>query len=168
MNTFIEKNRPWLKLYCLIARIIGWGILILASAGAIYQILAGNIPSGSHTNYYRQLVVKSVIFNGVLPGILVLGIAQFIRYLFESEYKPGHILQNGDKILYLYAFLLMGGAVWQLFIFNMMVFGLNFKVMIPAMFSSLVLTVPKILILVGLAQALRRIMPVIEESKTLV
>jgi len=178
MNTFIENNKPWLKLYCTTARIVGWGILIIAGAGTIFQILGMNILFGNHSSAYRFLFVKSVLFQGVLPGILVLGIAQFIRYLFESEYKPGHILRYGDKILYLFAFLLMVGVVWQhliisgnvmqLDIFLMMNTGLNFEGMLPAMLTSLVLTVPKILILVGLAQVVKRIMPVIEESKTLV
>ncbi len=179
MNTFIENNRPWLKFYCTTARIIGWGILIMAGAGTIFQILVMNILFGNYSSAYRFLFVKSVLFQGVLPGILVLGIAQFIRYLFESEYKPGHILRYGDKILYLFAFLLMVGVVWQhliisgnvmqLDIFLMMNnIGLYFKKMLLALFASLVLTVPKVLILIGLAQVVKRIMPVIEESKTLV
>jgi hypothetical protein len=157
MNTFIENNKPWLKFYCTTARIIGWGILIMAGAGTIFQILAMS----------------------VLPGILVLGIAQFIRYLFESEYKPGHILRYGDKILYLFAFLLMVGVVWQHLIISgnvmqldifliMNNIGLYFKGMILPMLASLVIAVPKVLILVGLAQVVKRIMPVIEESKTLI
>ena len=36
------------------------------------------------------------------------------------------------------------------------------------MLATLVLTVPKVLILIGLAQVVKRILPVIEESKTLV
>ncbi|MHC4111879.1 MAG: hypothetical protein ACYSUY_12450 [Planctomycetota bacterium] len=175
MNTFIENNRPWLKFYCTTARIIGWGIFIMAGAGTIFQILVMNILFGNHSSAYRFFFVKSVLFQGVLPGILVLGIAQFIRYLFESEYKPGQILRYGDKILYLYAFLLMVAVVWQHLIISGNVMQLdiflimnNFKGMIPAMLASLVLAVPKILILVGLGQTIRRIMPVIEESKTLV
>jgi len=168
MNTFIEKNKPWLKLYCTTARIVGWGILIIAAAGTIFQILAMNILFGDHTIPYRLSVVKSVLFDGVLPGIIVLGIAQFIRYLFESEYKPGYILRHGDKILYLYAFLLMVGGVWQLLMVGMGMISTGITRMLPAMLASLVLTVPKILILVGLAQVVKRIMPVIEESKTLV
>ena len=168
MNTFIEKNRPWLKFYCTTARIIGWVILIMAGAGGISQILAMNFLFGDYTIPYRLFVVKSVLFDGVLTGILVLGIAQFIRYLFECEYKPGYILRNGDKILYLYAFLLIAGGLWQLLLISMMDFGLNFKAMIPAMLVSLIHPVPKVLIIVGLAQVVKRILPVIEESKTLV
>jgi hypothetical protein len=179
MNEFIENNRPWLKFYCTTARIIGWGLFIMAGAGTIFQILAMNILFGNHSSAFRFLFIKSVLFQGVLPGILVLGIAQFIRYLFESEYKPGHILRNADKILYLFAFLLMVGVVWQHLIISgnvmqldifliMNNIGLYFKGMILPMLATLVLTVPKVLILVGLAQVIKRIMPVIEESKTLV
>ena len=179
MNTFLENNRPWLKIYCSLARIIGWGILIIAGAGTIYQILVMNILFGNHSPAYRFLFVKSVLFQGILPGILVLGIAQFIRYLFESEYKPGYILRYGDKILYLFAFLLIVGVVWQHLIISgnvmqrdifliMNNIGHNFKTTLPAMLASLVLTIPKVLILVGLAQVVKRFLPVIEESKTLV
>jgi hypothetical protein len=180
MNTFIENNRPWLKFYCTTARIIGWGILIIAAAGTIFQILAMNILFGNHSSAYRFLFVKSVLFQGLFPGIIVLGIAQFIRYLFETEYQPGHILRYADKILYLFAFLLMVGVVWQHLIISgnviqldifliMNNIGLYFKEqMIPAMLASLVIAVPKILILVGLAKVVKRIMPVIEESKTLI
>ena len=179
MNKFLENNKPWLKMYCSLARFIGWGILIITGAGTIFQILVMNILFGNYSSAYRFFFVKSVLFQGVLPGILVLGIAQFIRYLFEKEYKPGHILCYGDKILYLFAFLLIIGVVWQHLIISgnvmqrdifliMTSIGRNFKVILPAMLASLVLTVPKILILVGLAQVVKRILPVIEESKTLV
>ncbi|MHC4693184.1 MAG: hypothetical protein ACYS67_10625 [Planctomycetota bacterium] len=178
MNTFIENNKSWLKFYCTTARIIGWGILIMAGAGTIFQILAMNILFGNYSPAYRFLFVKSVLFQGLLPGIFVLGIAQFIRYLFESEHKPGFLLRYGETILYLFAFLLMAVVVWQHLIisgnvmqsdiFLVMNIGLNFKAMLPSMLASLVLTVPKILILVGLAQVVNRILPVIEESKTLV
>ncbi len=168
MNTFIENNKPLIKIYCIAARIIGWGILILAGTGVIIQILAGDILYGKYAANYRPLFVKSVLFDGVLPGILILGISQFIRYLFESEYKPGFLLRHGDKILYLYAFLLMAGVVWHYLILSMMEMGINFTRMIPAVLASLVLIVPKILILIGLAQVVKRILPVIEESKTLV
>ena len=167
MNTFIENNKPWLKLYCTTARIVGWGILIIAGAGTIFQILVTNILFGDHTIPYRLSVVKSVLFDGVLPGIIVLGIAQFIRYLFESEYKQGYILRHGDKILYLYASLLIAGGVWQFLIVNINMMSIGITRML-LMLASMVLTVPKVLILVGLAQVVKRIMPVIEESKTLI
>jgi hypothetical protein len=64
--------------------------------------------------------------------------------------------------------LIISGNVMQSDIFLVMNIGLNFKAMLPSMLASLVLAVPKILILIGLAQVVKRILPVIEESKTLV
>jgi hypothetical protein len=168
MNQFIEKNKGLLRFYCIAARIIGWGTLILAGTGVIIQILVMNILFGDHTIPYRLSVVKSVLFDGVLPSIIVLGIAQFIRYLLESEYKPGYILRHGDEILYLYAFLMFVGGVWQLLMVGMGMISTGITRMLLPMLASLVLTVPKILILIGLAQVVKRIMPVIEESKILV
>jgi hypothetical protein len=167
MNEFIEKNKSWLTFYCTTARIVGWAILILAAIIAAIGILSGNFLFGNLPQS-RLIFIQPLIFTGVLPGVLILGIAQFIRYSFESRYKPGFLLRHGDKILYLYAFLLMAGVVWQHLIVSMMRIGFNFTSMIPVILASLILTVPKVLILVGLAQVVKRILPVIEESKTLV
>jgi hypothetical protein len=62
----------------------------------------------------------------------------------------------------------MAGVVWHYMILSTIEMGINFTRMLPAVLASLVLAVPKILILIGLAQVVKRILPVIEESKTLV
>jgi len=101
-------------------------------------------------------------------GLVVLGIGQFIRHLFETESKPGWILRHAEKILYLYAalnILFAGYAVRTTYIawreFPM-------KVALSNGFLYLVPPLAQALLLIGLAQIVRRIMPVIKESKTLV
>ncbi len=161
MNEFIDKNKGLLKFYCVAARIIGWVLLITAGIRTV-EILSG------YSSFSIPFFMPIIIFTRILIGLVVLGVAQFIRYLFETEYKPGWILRHGEKILYLYAalrviritFILFGDAkrmgdsiyysLWESLVAN----GL------PVVASAL--------ILVGLAQILRRVMPIIEESKTLV
>ena len=161
MNTFIEKNKGLLKFYCIAARIIGWVLLITAGNQTV-STLSG------HSNFSIPFVMPITIFIHILIGLVVLGVAQFIRYLFETEYKPGWILRYGEKILYLYAVLRVIRIVFLFFVdartmgdsIHYSPWGFLVANGLPVVASAL--------ILVGLAQILRRVMPIIEESKTLV
>jgi len=161
MNEFIEKNRRLLKIYCIAARIIGW-VLLITSGTWIVKTLSGY----SHSSMPFFMPISTFIH--ILVGLVVLGVAQFIRYLFETEYKPGWILRHGEKILYLYAALRV--------IRITVLFFVNAKRMGDSIYYSPwgfivangLPVVAGALIMVGLAQILRRVMPMIEESKTLV
>ena len=161
MNEFIEKNRRLLKFYCVAARIIGWMLLITAGTWTV-SILSGYSRSS------MPFITSTTIFIRVLVGLVVLGVAQFIRYLFDREYQAGWILRHGEKILYLYAALRVIRIAFLFFV--------DAKRMGDSIYYSpwgfLVLNglpvVAGALILVGLAQILRRVMPIIEESKSLV
>jgi len=161
MNEFIEKNKWLLQTYCVATQIIGWVLLSTAGIWAIIILLE---YSRSSTPFITWLS----IFIRILFGLVVLGVAQFIRYLFEAEYKPGWILRHGEKILYLSV------ALWV--IRTPFLFFLDAKRMGDSVYYSpwgflIVNGVPLVagaLIIFGLAQILRLILPVIEESKTLV
>ena len=161
MNEFIAKNRRLLKIYCVAARIIGWVLLITASTWTV-STLSG------YSSFSIPFVMPITIFIRILVGLVVLCVAQFIRYLFETEYKPGSILRHGEKILYLYAALRV--------IRITLLFFADAKSMGDSIYYSpwgfivanVLPVVASALILVGLAQILPRVMPIIEESKTLV
>ena len=175
MNEFIEKNRALLKFYCITARIFGW---VLICGGTIWFLLfvlvtlAVNDAAGSigwpHTSENFLYASKSFVFEFVLLGLVALLVAQLIRYMLESEYTPGYILRFGDKILYVYAALLIVQYTLLYYILNRELLS----TLKPGHFILIKpLVVPlaaKILILVGLGQILRRLLNVIEESKTLV
>jgi len=165
MNEFIEKNRRLLHFYCVASRAIGWALLIVPGVAAVVHLLSGTLMEGRYRLYPMFIFVRVLILNTMFLGLVVLGVAQFIRYLFERQYQPSLILRNADKILYLYAFLMVVGFVLEFF----------FRATIPTgsslllyLFGWMLPTVAKVLILVGLGQILRRLLPVIEESKTLV
>ena len=175
MNEFIEKNKRLLKFYYTAARILGW---VLLCGGTIWFLmfvlltLAVDYAAGEigWPNTLDNLVysTSSFVFEFVMLGLVALLVAQLIRYMLESEYIPGCILRFGDKILYIYAAFLIVQITLVHYILN------------PEMLSKLKpghfifikpLIVPlatKVLILVGLGQILRRILNVLEESKTLV
>ena len=166
MNEFIEKNKGLLKFYCVAAQIIGWVLVILSAMPAL---LIPYIISGVFHEYPDDILpllgaLLEILFGRLPLGVIVLGVAQLIRYVSESEYQPGWLLRNGTRILYLFAVLMLVGPV------------IRYCFILPAMepvdiFSTemhLLADVSKMLILIGLGNILKRVMPVIEESKTLV
>lgn len=175
MIEFIEENRALLKFYRIAARIFGW---VLICGGTIWfllfvlAILAVSDAAGTigwpHTSKNFVYASTSFISQFVLPGLIALLIAQLIRYMLESEYTPSWILRFGDKVLYVYAALLIGHNVLLYYFLHASLLG-NQSIGHLLLVQPLVVPLAaKILILVGLAQILRRLMPVIEESKTLV
>jgi hypothetical protein len=168
MSEFIENNKRMLQIYYFVALIIGWALIAVSPLGTIVAF------SGNESLIENALVIlyilQGITLNPLILGLLLLGTAQFIRCVAETEYKPGWILQNGSTVLYAAAFIvIMSCLVNYLYLvfsfsensFQILKFFLSF-------ITSLIPALAKVLILVGLGKILRRILPVIEESKTLV
>ena len=167
MNEFTEKNRRLLHFYCETLRTIASVILILSFFVVFgMTILAvitefGYWPSLKHFNMVITTWLPSYL-KGIIFWIGILGLPQFIRYLVERDYKPGWILRHGDMFFYLYALLTILETFW--------VYMTNYHP--PSLsdmgFITVFSIVVKVMALVGLGRILRHLMPVIEESKTLV
>ncbi len=171
MNEIIEKNRRLLRFCCDALRSIGQVVLILGllSVCAITTlVLLSKFGNWHAPECFKMFIAMLPLgaFNIIFIGIGILGLAQFIRYLVERNYKPGWILRHGEKILYLYALLTILSVVW--------VYTIAPSDFSPDIYSGVsvilvaISTAVRVLILVGLGQILRHLMPVIEESKTLV
>jgi hypothetical protein len=161
MHDFIENNQRLLSIYSRAAQSIGRA---LVSFGAIFVVLSLVVPSP-----FRVAIPMAVV-HGIFPGLMAMTIGQFIRYLLETDYQPGWMLRHGDKLLYLYAVLLVMNSVWvriQAMGIREGV-GLDYSPLASLMLQGLLGLICKVLILIGLGQILRRILPVIEESRTLV
>jgi len=169
MNAFIEQNKRLLRFYCVAARIIG-GVLIFGGFIWFLLILAGPLQKVSAGRGQIEIILysaSSLVFDFLSPGLIALGVTDFITCLLQKEYRPGPILRNGKAFLYLYAAFLVGGAAVEYFWYIRIVEEFRPSHLLFA--QALLLPIAaKVLILVGLAQILKRIMPVIEESKTLV
>jgi hypothetical protein len=165
MNEFIKQNKQLLKFYYITAQILGW--LLLAGGFVWFMVfVSGHSPRIDRAENILY-IASSYTFDFVLLGVLTIGMAQFIRYLFEAEYKGGRILRVLDKIFYLYALCLVISAAVGYFWYIRVAEQSSIDRLLFA--QPLVLPlVAKVLILVGLGQILKRIIPVIEESKTLV
>lgn len=166
MNTFVEKHKRLFFFYYAAIRLSAWFLLTLGCGGFILSVTIAKMAAGS------AAVARETSSEFILFGFLGLGIAQVIRYLIKPDCPPGFILRHGGKFLYAYVIILFG-----LLILRNILFLQNFdKVAIPhttalylgTSIGSAVLFCAKALILIAAAQLLKRLLPVIEEHKSLV
>jgi len=171
MNEFIEKNKSLLRSYCLITRIIGWLLLIVALVAVVVRSLSGFFDADDQLGFYMTYrLFQDLALRYVLLGLVLLGLAQFVRYLYESEYQLGLILRHGDKVLYLYALALVVNPVLDYF-YRMKILGMTYTNTGSLFLYLLIILLPataRALIFLGMARILKRMVPVVEESKTLV
>ena len=168
MNAFIEQNRRLLKTCCIAAKIFGWPSLVmgcLATVGHSFALITRISDHAMFMNYFRNDVPWNVI-QGIAAGLLALGIGQFTRFVYDNDYRPNWVLRNAKRLLYIYA-VVFGIS---LIIRGIMAFPhWDHWVEIAIRLLGLVIYgAATILLLVGLALILKRILPVIEESKSLV
>jgi len=157
MNEFIEQNRRLLKFYCIAGRIFGW---VLICGGTIWfllfvlVILAVSDAAGSlrwpFTSKNFLYASTSFVFEFILPGLIALLVAQLIRYMLDTEYKPGWILRYGDGVLYIYAALLIGQNILTYYFSRAELLGKYGSGHLLFIQPLIVPLAAKILILVGL------------------
>ncbi len=170
MNAFIQQNKKLFKFYYLAARVIGWLIILLGCSGFLILLIklcqvgwgqSFSIP-GTQGVFVRSW------FKLITTGLITLGVAQFIRYLLDVKYHAGWLLRYGNKILYAFALF----VVWNIYVGIHIYFRsaaiTDIEVWLLNVLPMLLLNSAKILVMVGLAQVLKRVMPMIEESRTLV
>jgi hypothetical protein len=167
MNTLVEQNKPLLRICCITARIYGWLLLSLGWSAVVGHsfALATRIGEWELFSDYARGLPWNVI-SGAIVGILVLGIAQFIRFLMDNDYKPGWILKNIESLLFTYA-VLVGLYVIVITALSLSHWDQWVEIIVRIV-ARLIWSTGNILILVGTALIIKRIMPVIEESRTLV
>ena len=172
MNEFTEKNRRLLKFYCENLRTIGFLILILGLVGGFALTIFKLVTKFGywHAPKSYEMVISLMpigAFNIIFYGLAILGFVQFIRYLVEEDYKPGWILRHGDIFFYLYALFIILSVVLAYTTIPGFLSLFSYTEVFKILMIVFSITV-RGLILVGFGQILRRILPVIEESKTLV
>ena len=169
IQTFVEKNRKLLHFYYWAARISGWAFIsisLLAFFGHSVA-LASRMGDRQAFNAYLPSVPWGM-FNNVLPtGLLVLGLAQLIGYLHHAESKAGWILCHSDKLVYVYAAILLGYFCFAGGLDVVRHYHEPHDFPLRLIFIAMFVLV-KLLLLIGLAQMVKRLLPIIEESRTLV
>ena len=147
-----------------------YGLLFLFLAGMMVALPAFLMLSGMEADKLRFWLGAMTLWrllSLVLGGLLALALAELITYVMEGEGAPKWILQHADKVLFVYAAFstvvrvclaastISHGSRWRSSEIISVAFMLLHAIATP-------------LILVGIGIALRKILPIIQESKTLV
>lgn len=174
MSILIEKNKGWLSFYSLASRIIGWTYIILNMLPVLFIsfVVYDTIKTHKTLGIYWLPSTLECLFGQLPLGIILLGVAQLIKYICEDGYKLPWLLRHGTFLLYLFALLTFIQSLAQLFTqYWQMSHVTNFvedfsSVTVITSYALPVLA--KMLVLIGLGSFLKRVMPVIEEAKSLV
>ena len=155
----LKENRlKWIKRCCQAIRILGWFVIV--STILIYalarQTLFSPFEHPSAWVWYFMMAVCSFLF-----GIVAIGVSQLIAYLL-LERAPGWILRHGKGVVWAYAATILLSDVAK-YVHYTITIESGWKA-----FQMFPFTFAKVLLLVGLGMVLRTVMPMIEESRTLV
>ena len=178
MHTIIENNRSKLRYFGRTSRVLGWATLLATTVWVLSLVWVLLEDSQMlFPEYYRNLIDRHNPLKAVFIAILALGLSQFSRYLLGIDQKPGWILHHGGVLLYLYVLstLFLGRIIDHVPIpgIDPSTFGISggisgFEILHSGVrISVLIIWAAKIIVLFGLAELLRRILPIIEESRTL-
>jgi hypothetical protein len=176
----VEKHRKWLEVYSVLSRLMGW-LLVVAGIGNLgylaWILIKDTAQSDAMFVGFSPdripsvkfwMIVHEPFFPMILPGLLALLVAQLLRYLLDETIRPGWFLRHGEKVLYFTAAVLLIN-----FAPTLRTLGSGDGIIILAYIlggidPSILLVSAELAILIGLAQALRRVLPMIEEAKSLV
>jgi hypothetical protein len=175
MKAIVEENKLLLRFYGRAARVLGWVLLcggVVWLLVFVFWILAAVDAAGERpwpeASRNVGYALTAFIVSFVVPGSLALLIGQFIRYVLDPEGKVGRLLRHGDWILYACAALLAGQALLSLTGWETV--GRTDPDEAGLLFISPVLIplLAKVLVCFALGQVLGRVLPILNESKTLV
>ena len=172
MNEFIQKNRRLLKIYNYMAYIMGWILIVLTPILSYILILnsSGNKtkPLAEIDRYYFILSIHSGIVNYFCLGIILLTIARFIKYLYSEESRPDWILRHFVDFISIYALLIVIGISIKYMDPSFHKKGMPAQNIGATLLPQIIIDFAKAFIVIGLGHIMSRVLPVIEESKTLV
>ena len=149
--------------------VIGW--VVMAASGFMAVLAYDSMPYNGFAGKRIESVAWVMLLVGrvgcpLMMGIAVIIAAQFVRYAFGGLENPPKLLKHGDKILILYALVgcvpVVGGIL-----FNTAMYRELYPLMVTISWSSLI-AITRVALIVALAVALRKILPVIREMKGLV
>ena len=102
-TSLLGKNRKSISMYCTVLRISGWLIVLSSGLLAILQFIEHRVNS----QRLLCVVLPNFVVAYLFIGVFALGLAQLISYIFDNEYQAGWLLRRADKIVYIYAAVLL-------------------------------------------------------------
>jgi hypothetical protein len=156
-----------------VARIGGFLLLlatiVLAGVLAVMTISGSTVSEAADDFRYGVLVnLPKLLF----AGFMALVLSEFISYLLAEQGEPKWILRHADKIIYAYVLYVTGISVHAMVLLHGVYQEIGTAGSLRECYIALALTlafiVVRMLIWIGIAVVLRKVVPIVRESKTLV
>jgi hypothetical protein len=163
----------------MILKLYGWILLSISAVficictiatithlGKLHKILDELASRGGLKEFYRQAFISVFeLSNWIWAALLMFGIYQLIRYAFDKDCdKPGFVLRHAHILIYGY---IVFDVVAEILLATI---GCEYSIQTDLFRSGgsmrFFLLPAKLIILAGVAEFLRRLMPVIEEHKS--
>ena len=162
------KKLKLLNGFCTAIACIGWTLIIGGWFWLIVFFIRTNSGASTELGEIQYLFygISAVSFDFFFVGLGAIIVARLAKFIFEKGSSPTLMLRCGDKIFYLFAVL---GILWA--IFCHLIFAATIEDSATRFLyeqPALLPTLGKAVILILLGQILKRILPVIQEYKTLV
>ncbi|MFA5553851.1 MAG: hypothetical protein WCZ89_03905 [Phycisphaerae bacterium] len=164
----IQKPKRTSLILCTIVQTIGW-ILLIQTTALFIMILTGYqkaIEDRQPAEIIMTLVAYWFALDFIILGASVIILGQLARFIIGQKICPGLILRRSSEILLLFA---CAAVIWGIYIYQFL------KPLLPqdAIAAAFAVTIfaavaIKTSLLILLSQILKRIVPVIEEYKSLV
>ena len=164
----MDKKIKLLSGICTTIACIGWMLVIGGWFWLMVFFTQANMGALSALGEIQFIFygISAVSFDFFFVGLGAVIVARLAKFIFEKESTPTLMLRCGDKIFYLFAVL---GILWA--VFQHLIFAVAIEDSVTRLLyeqPALLPTLGKAIILILLGQILKRLLPVIQEYKTLV
>ena len=153
-----------LRVFCIALELIGW---LLIACGVVWFVRSIESDIDLEKNLEKAISLVSLYsFDFIFIGLVSIILARLSRFTADRSFHKSLLLCCGPKIVYLFAVFTLVWTAFRWRIYKNTIEDINWQtVLIQSLFLP---AVAKFLILICLAQILKRILPVIEEYKSLV
>jgi hypothetical protein len=163
----LKQNEHYLRFSGQVAQFLGLFFLFVIFAGALL-FLSGVVWGNSPSKYYTMALKQGAIWSiakVVFSALFLLGISQFIKCLVDVDFKPNWIFRNSITLIYVYVCFLLISYVSSLVhakntLDNSGHDRAYFMVLMPIGIVAI-----RMFIWITFAFILKRILPIIQESK---
>lgn len=164
----LERPKRSSLILCTALQTIGW-LLLVDIAIAFIMTMTGVKPGAIEQKQSIENVIVLIAYwfslDFFILGITVIIFGQLARFVFQKSDQPGLLLRWGSKILIVFACLVL---FWAICIYNIYKPLLPSNMILVALILFISAVTIKAAVLVLLAQILKRVLPIIEESKVLI
>ena len=170
MSDTIEQNRWRLRRLCKAGQVFGWTLVAFFCVwlGLFLLIRLFGLSYRAGAKHLEDFTRGTT--DWLLTGLVALGAVQLIQYLAEKDPQPGFLLRRGHLILWAFALGVLLSDTLELCSMTWF-YQDGFETVDITLslvsWAGILPTLAKALILFGIGLAIRLVMPIIAESKTL-